>query len=80
LISSVSDLSLSTQKQKAMLEYSKLILQKVSFSRELFCKELLKAIRLLNGKEVAQLRNWCVATFGLTYSDVIREAFSQAGN
>ena len=38
-----------------MLEYSKTILQKVSFNRDLFKKELNKAIRFLKREEIVML-------------------------
>lgn len=60
-----------------MLEYSKTILQKVSFSRELFQKELTKSMRWLHKDEIVLLQIWCIATFSSTYSDIIREVFSQ---
>ncbi|GIV34103.1 MAG: hypothetical protein KatS3mg031_1638 [Chitinophagales bacterium] len=48
-----------------MLEYSKEILQKVSFDRELFKKELEKAMRLLSEDEVRELMVWCRMQFGM---------------
>lgn len=50
-----------------MLEYFKLILQKVSFDLSLFSKELSKASRNLFGEELRQLKQWCVDTFGWSY-------------
>ena len=60
-----------------MLEYSKTILQKVSFNRELFHKELTKSMRWLQKDEIILLQIWCIATFSHTYGDVIRDVFSQ---
>ena len=60
-----------------MLEYSKTILQKVSFSRELFQKELTKSARWLHKDDIVLLQIWCIATFSSTYSDIIRDVFSQ---
>lgn len=60
-----------------MLEYSKTILQKVSFNRELFQKELKKSMGWLPKEEIILLQIWCIATFSNTYSDIIREVFSQ---
>jgi hypothetical protein len=57
-----------------MFEYTKQILTKVSFDKNLFRKELLKAVRLLKKDERTLLRVWCIATFA-AYSDVILEAF-----
>lgn len=58
-----------------MLELSKNILQKVSFDKTLFRKELIKAIKWLKEDEKALFKMWCVATFGNVYGDVIREVF-----
>ncbi|MDT8394133.1 MAG: hypothetical protein RQ761_09815 [Bacteroidales bacterium] len=60
-----------------MLEYSKLILRKVSFSRELFRKELNKSIKWLKNDEILLLQAWCILTFGDIYEDVIQETFRQ---
>ena len=46
-----------------MLEYVKLILQKVSFDLTLFEKELRKSVTYLGQDEVAALRTWCYSTF-----------------
>ncbi len=57
-----------------MFELSKEILQKVSFDRLLFKKELLKATRWLKNEEVLLLKAWCLASF-IQYHDVILEVF-----
>jgi len=59
-----------------MLDYTKMILEKVSFNRELFHKELKKSFRWLKKEEIIVLQSWCVLTFGHVYGDVIREVFS----
>ena len=41
-----------------MLEYTKTVLQKVSFDARLFCKELKKAIDRLLPNELAELKEW----------------------
>lgn len=43
---------------KAMLEYTKTVLKKVSFDAKLFCKELKKAISRLLPEEVEELKLW----------------------
>ncbi len=60
-----------------MLNYTKLILRKVSFSRELFGKELRKSIKWLKKDEILLLQTWCVISFGDIYGDVIQETFKQ---
>ncbi|MBL7857723.1 MAG: hypothetical protein JNM57_08535 [Cyclobacteriaceae bacterium] len=44
--------------KKSMFEYTKIILQKVSFDRKLFIKEYRKAQALLQPQEVQELRVW----------------------
>ena len=43
---------------RAMFEYTKTILKKVSFSSDLFCKELEKALTRLLPYEVKELTIW----------------------
>ena len=43
---------------RAMLEYTKTVLQKVSFDVKLFCKELKKAISRLLPYEIEELKLW----------------------
>ena len=63
-----------------MLEYTKTILQKVSFSPYLFEKELRKSFRWLAGEERKALQAWCVITFGDIYYDIINNAFMASGS
>jgi hypothetical protein len=59
-----------------MYEMSQLILQRVSFDKTLFRKELMKAIKWLKPKERTLLYVWCLANFGM-YRDVVLEVFRQ---
>lgn len=43
---------------RAMLDYTKIILQKVSFDAKLFTKELKKAISRLLPSEIEELKIW----------------------
>jgi len=43
---------------RAMFEYTKLVLDKVSFDSNLFCKELEKAVNRLLPYEIEELRIW----------------------
>jgi len=43
---------------RAMFEYTKTVLQKVSFSSDLFCKELEKALQRLLPHEINELTIW----------------------
>ena len=58
-----------------MLKYTKTVLQKVSFNRDLFKKELQKSLRWPRKDEVIVLQTWCVINFGTMYMDVINEVF-----
>ena len=57
-----------------MFEYTKQILTKVSFDKNLFRKELTKAMRILKKDERRLLKIWCVATFA-AYSDIMLDVF-----
>jgi hypothetical protein len=58
-----------------MFELSKKILERVSFDRVLFRKELMKAIHWLKPDEKLLLQVWCLSTFGHMYKDVILDVF-----
>lgn len=58
-----------------MFELSKRILEKVSFDKILFRKELGKAIRWVKPNEKTLLKVWCLATFGHQYQEEIMEVF-----
>lgn len=60
-----------------MLELSKKVLDKVSFDKRLFQKELRKAIRWVTKDELIALHAWCIVTYGHVYNEVILESFSQ---
>lgn len=59
-----------------MLEYAKVILPKVSFSKELFSKELAKCINWVEPDQLQNLRDWCFENFKEMYPDVLAEAFA----
>jgi hypothetical protein len=44
--------------KESFLEYTKYILEKVSFDIELLKKEYKKALKILKTEEVSQLNNW----------------------
>jgi len=58
-----------------MFELSKNILEKVSFDRALFQKELMKAAKWLKPDEKTLLKVWCLTTFGHMYKNEILEVF-----
>ncbi len=51
----------------SMLDYCKLILEKVSFDRKLFEKELVKAVGILIPTDREELKGWVVRNFGVQY-------------
>jgi hypothetical protein len=59
-----------------MLEYAKIILQKVSFDNSLFEKELRKAVADLRQDEPGKLYAWCMDFFGDMYPETIERVFS----
>jgi len=58
-----------------MFEFSKKILEKVSFDRALFSKELVKTLKWIRPDEKMLLYAWCIANFGHMYKDQIMDAF-----
>ncbi len=61
-----------------MLKYAKQVLSKVSFDKELFEKELLKAIKLLMPVEISELKKWCYRKFGSLYRAILDRCFTAA--
>jgi len=59
-----------------MLEFSKKILRKVSFDKNLFRKELRKSTMWLNKKEIITLKIWALTTFS-QYKNTILEVFDK---
>jgi hypothetical protein len=59
-----------------MLEYAKIILPKVSFSKELFRKELNKCIHWVEQEQINELYRWCNENFNEMYPNVLAEAFA----
>jgi len=46
---------------RAMFEYTKIVLDKVSFDPSLFCREVKKALQRLLPHEIEELRIWIIA-------------------
>jgi hypothetical protein len=59
-----------------LLEYFKIILQKVSFDAKLFEKELRKAINQLIKSDLLVLKKWCYEQFGKIYRSILKSVFS----
>jgi hypothetical protein len=47
----------------------------VSFSALLFEKELRKALKLLIGEEVNELKRWCYTRFGNEHEEILNRCF-----
>ncbi|UBM57934.1 hypothetical protein LAG90_14085 [Marinilongibacter aquaticus] len=60
-----------------MLEYVKIILEKVSFDQKLFEKELKKGIKQLVPNEIKLLRDWCYTKFGKVYHSILNKIFNR---
>jgi|TARA_B110000467_G_C18239313_1_gene433581 hypothetical protein len=58
-----------------MLEFSKSVLQKVSFDHLLFKKELTKSIQWINQTDLEHLKEWCLEMYGAKYANIIHQAF-----
>ncbi len=60
-----------------MLDYVKLILLKVSFSKKLFEKELRKSLQLIKPAELLEFKTWCYQQFARLYRRVLKRVFIQ---
>jgi hypothetical protein len=58
-----------------MLNYVKTVLTKVSFDAKLFEKELKKAIEVLIGAEIQELKQWCYNLFGNQHQAILNRCF-----
>lgn len=61
-----------------MLDYVKVILEKVSFESSLFEKELKKSLKLLSFREIRELKKWCYEKFGSIYRGILNKTFHRA--
>lgn len=61
-----------------MLNYVKTVLTKVSFDAKLFEKELKKAIEVLIGAEIDELKQWCYNLFGREHKAILNRCFVAA--
>ena len=60
-----------------MLDYVKMILLKVSFSKALFEKELRKALQHILPADLADFKTWCYLKFARLYRRVLKRVFIQ---
>ena len=61
-----------------MLDYVKMILLKVSFSKKLFEKELRKALQYILPEDLLDFKTWCYEQFARLYRRILKRVFSQA--
>lgn len=61
-----------------MLEFCKTVLKAVSFDRNLFEKELYKSLISISKSDLPELKHWCFAHFGDTFSDILMKVFEVA--
>ena len=55
-----------------MIDYTKTILEKVSFDKRLFEKELLKSVKFLVKEEIEELKKWCTVRYGSEYTKFLQ--------
>ena len=65
---------------KSMLNYTKSLLQKISFDKLLFIKELKKSLTRLKEDEIINLKYWCLITFPNLYQNEIFESYQSIQN
>ncbi len=58
-----------------MLDHQKLILQQLSYDKELFRKEIVKSFKWLKSYEIISLHRWLKENYYRTHRDVIQEVF-----
>lgn len=61
-----------------MIQYFKLVLEKVSFDRYLFEKELKKALLTVVPTDFIELRNWCYENFSNKHVAILNRHFMEA--
>lgn len=61
-----------------MINYVKTILQKVSFSKYLFERELKKGLKLILPSELEEFRDWCYEMFGKIHLPILNRHFAPA--
>ncbi|MBN1118775.1 MAG: hypothetical protein JXA77_16305 [Bacteroidales bacterium] len=58
-----------------MLEHHKIILQRVSYDKNLFRKEIVKSFRWLKSYEIIELHQWLKKTYGRRHPEIIKDIF-----
>lgn len=60
-----------------MMEYARTILPRVSYSKDLFRKELIKCIGWSKPEELQELKTWCYQVFYHRFPGIVEAAFSE---
>ncbi|MCG8698604.1 MAG: hypothetical protein MI922_11160 [Bacteroidales bacterium] len=58
-----------------MLEHQKLLLEQLSYDKDLFRKEIIKSFRWLKSYEIVQLYGWLKDRYGSTHGEIIQDVF-----
>lgn len=58
-----------------MLDHQKIILEQLSYDKELFRKEIIKSFKWLKSYEIIMLRKWLKDNYSETHADIIHEVF-----
>jgi hypothetical protein len=58
-----------------MLDQQKIILNQLSYDKELFRREIIQSFKWLKSYEILQLHRWLKENFDKTHHDVIQEIF-----
>ncbi len=58
-----------------MLEYTKTVLKKVSFDKDLFNKELSKSIKWLEENDIHELKHWVIENYYHLHKEIINSIF-----
>jgi hypothetical protein len=58
-----------------MLDRQIKLLEKISYDKNLFKREIIKSFRWLKSYEIVLLHKWLKKNYGKTHSDVIRDVF-----
>jgi len=68
-----------TQEDSRWLRYSQTILQKVSFDKDIFRKELRKALKRLSQPERQHLESWCINSLNLPLALIAIQMIQEYG-
>ena len=58
-----------------MLEHQKILLEQLSYDKDLFRKEIVKSFKWLKSYEIIRLHHWLKDKYGRSHADVIQDVF-----